>query len=805
MVVEAVGPASYGVAQSYRRVSADDNLDPKEREAATIYTNADLQLRREEHDEAIRVGTEALTLFRELGDMTGQADILCIVARAYINLEKREEANKVIKEELARFRDAGDKSGEAKMMLSFADCNLTSMGDKACAEALESALQARQMFKDLGEAWMEARALLVLARVQHEMPGDLLKSSREALRTAEKAATVFRGLRDRRGEAEALHWQAVALGALEEFPRALRFAYEALAIYKEIGEHLMAALELQAVAEWNLLAGSPEKALPAAEEAMTLVKSLDFNGGREAQMLKFIVRALIGKNEAKEALRIAQEYRASFRSEEDQRSEADVLLLIAECHLNWEGDRLKEAVQAGEEALGIFQALQRTQSVQQCQGFLPTLYIQQNEPQKAKLMVQTLLDQDLPSWEARFQGLNILCSTHVANGEMDEAMKTAHEILDACRTRGDKHKEGPAMLLIADLENRMGEDAKAFTNVQEASVIFREFGDKRGESQALSELAQMHVKREEHKAAARAADRAIPLLKQLADDNGRLEMMILYAQNEVLDLMENLTVNSRTGLEWELLAKASKAAKDAIELSTKLWDSGSQGCALHALAQANILDEKYDEARNHVNEAVSIFKDSGDVWREASALILSAKIYALVKVPEQARDAASQALALCRQCGDEAGERIALEQIGSLSASQHVCNSCGYENVEGAHFCAACGYKLDGSGGGSGGGPALGHRQPVYKLTEGQLTAGPDPEVVRSAVQQVTRSMVGASEDVEADLPLMDLGVTSMAAVMFRQNLMDTLTDAGVGAALPATLIFDYPSVAAITDMLVSS
>lgn len=201
-----------------------------------------------------------------------------------------------------------------------------------------------------------------------------------------------------------------------------------------------------------------------------------------------------------------------------------------------------------------------------------------------------------------------------------------------------------------------------------------------------------------------------------------------------------------------------------------------------------------DDARNHVNEALEIFKECDDSISEGNALVLSARIHDDAKAPDLAREAARQALAVFRRCGDEAGERIALELIDSFQGDQSV------------RFDPITGEPLDGSGPI----PVFGHRRALQPVTPGGDDSlalagkGFDPVVVRECIQSVTKQIVGAADDVEADQPLMDIGVTSMTAVMFRQNLGSELEAAGIGAHLPVTLIFDYPSVAAIADMLVS-
>ena len=56
---------------------------------------------------------------------------------------------------------------------------------------------------------------------------------------------------------------------------------------------------------------------------------------------------------------------------------------------------------------------------------------------------------------------------------------------------------------------------------------------------------------------------------------------------------------------------------------------------------------------------------------------------------------------------------------------------------------------------------------------------------------------VGSGFELPPDMPLRDLGLDSLMAVELR-NAVGT----AVGRALPATLLFDYPSIAALVDHL---
>jgi hypothetical protein len=86
-------------------------------------------------------------------------------------------------------------------------------------------------------------------------------------------------------------------------------------------------------------------------------------------------------------------------------------------------------------------------------------------------------------------------------------------------------------------------------------------------------------------------------------------------------------------------------------------------------------------------------------------------------------------------------------------------------------------------------------REPGAKIT---LAAGMDPKIISDKIVNIAKSIIGDDEDIEVDTPLMQAGITSNTAVILR----DTVSTELVGVNLPPTLMFDYPSVEAITGFI---
>merc|ERR1711972_653521 len=70
---------------------------------------------------------------------------------------------------------------------------------------------------------------------------------------------------------------------------------------------------------------------------------------------------------------------------------------------------------------------------------------------------------------------------------------------------------------------------------------------------------------------------------------------------------------------------------------------------------------------------------------------------------------------------------------------------------------------------------------------------------VKTQITEITKGIIGYDDDIEADMPLMESGLTSDTAVLLRDALVQQLP----GIPLPVTLIFDYPSIASMGELIV--
>merc|ERR1712087_186586 len=87
------------------------------------------------------------------------------------------------------------------------------------------------------------------------------------------------------------------------------------------------------------------------------------------------------------------------------------------------------------------------------------------------------------------------------------------------------------------------------------------------------------------------------------------------------------------------------------------------------------------------------------------------------------------------------------------------------------------------------------------KLAKLDIGAGLSPDILRNQISEVAKGLIGFDEDIEIDMPLMESGLTSNTAVLLR----DALTQQLPGISLPVTLVFDYPSISSMTELIMEN
>ncbi len=210
-----------------------------------------------------------------------------------------------------------------------ADCawlrGLVAYWQERCDEAVARHEEALGIYRELKDRLGEANALRWM--------GDALRMQgryAEALARHEEALGIYRELKYRQGEANALHSMGDALRGQGRYPEALARHEEALGIYRELKDRLGEATALYSMGEALRGQGRDPEALARHEEALGIYRELKSRVG-EANALDSMGDALRRQGRYSEALGRHEEALGIYREVKSRLGEANARRSLGRC------------------------------------------------------------------------------------------------------------------------------------------------------------------------------------------------------------------------------------------------------------------------------------------------------------------------------------------------------------------------------------------------------------------------------------------------------------------------------------------
>jgi len=818
--METISPGASGdnIAIQYTSMADDGAQSKVKREAAMLASVAEKHLDEAvDHKEALKAATEAVGKCYEMGDKDAMADMLRLVIKAYllragiarnekasgastIVTESLKKAEQIAQGELALFRQAGCVRGQAAMLLSSADIMLDKrVGGSSAQVALQAAQEAKALYQKLGDRKMEAVALLTLVTAQ----GAVLHK-REALDCAQQALAIFRESGDKSGEARALHAVAqarVTSDTYAAYTEAIQSAKEALALYEELGDKREQAKALLTIAAMNLERDCPEQAIPPAKQSIALYRQIGRDSGAQMAVISTLVQAHQAMEEDSAALNVATESLAWSQNSGDKRQEVIMHDLLAHTHLHHEN--AEAALSEVKEGLEITKELQDKEGDVRLQLTMCQVQVKQQSlgaamkaVREAVTTLKGMSGMERELGTTHHMRADVLCMTE----EFEEASQAAHDALDAFADGEDISGQGTVLLLIAGLsgasndaldtamqaqelfkktgETRLeGLALSAMVDIQMASQDFekaleiatgrrellQKAGYRREEARALHAIAAVHLASGDANGALRIAKEGMKMARSEGDKLAEVHMSIQAIHSSCVIAAD---AEGDAKASEKAIDEATKIAKDAVAMAKKVARGRLSGPALYW--QGQLLQITFSpDAMTSANSALSAFQREGDALGEAHTMTLLAQCNNSSGNRPKADELLQSALAIFMEKNDPAG----LALVQSMMMVQRPSEQMSFMPMMPAGHA------------GSSAGVAV--------------KKGPDPLFVKNKIRQLVNDALDA-EEISLDTPLMDSGLDSLASVSFRNEVSKEFN-----TQLPASLIFDYPTVTSLTTYMV--
>lgn len=445
----------------------------------------------------------------------------------------------------------------------------------------------------------------------------------------------------------------------------------------------------------------------------------------------------------------------------------------------------KEAVDTLQRALQIARELNDSVLEAQVMSHLSNMHVKRTEMEEAIFAAHDALShREVKDVEGKGVAFQSLTSAHLHNKDFADAERAARAQRDFSRREGHWSGDAQGQLSMAEVLCAERKFDEAVDCAKEAQNLFAEHKDRKGEARALLQVAKARLGAAEYEKALHVAERAQELFLRVNDLLGKCEALRVMAecrskllvkqQGQSTLKLRGRKANAKAPLPWEDLSRAATVSKQAKDAAKEVGDVQAEAAALCVIAQIHVFNGRpQQEILETLDDAMALAIEAGDSKTEATALLLKAETHLQAEELQDALKAARQAELLLKSVEEDGAKAKVEEILNKLRGHEFRVDEAPARQTP-----AAYGYD------------------PRLALP---LVAGPDPELVKKTIQEVTKKMVGKEDDLEQDLPLMDLGINSTNAVIFRNKLTSEFQD----VELPSTLIFDYPTVRSLFGLVI--
>lgn len=806
------------------------------REAAALYSTAEVFLREENIEDCIRECSRAVELFEALGNegMEGLADALFMLVDAHRQLavalqEKPQQALTLATTGLTNFKAAGNRRGEAQMLLALAEINHDKRGRKKRAQSLEEAAQALEIFRSIEDKKSEASTLLVMAMAHYKffMYDDMLQESQSALE-------IIEDLGDKYQMGKALNLVGLSLSSQRRIDGAMDKGRAAVQIWRELGLRRQEAIQSHAMAGWLLYARWPKKALALAEQTLELFRELGPSGlpggvkyRREAMSVYMVIELLTEQKQYKTGLKIAKaafdrfvevdcklgqgmvkdsmsriyialdktdkaieqvdEAREIADSMGDKKWSAKLLFGVAQAHMK--GKALDEAVDTLDKSIALSKAagdLQETQRLQQ--NLIDALLFRQRNPKAAQRVAREAREMAQKSGDKRAEGMATLREGMVmgALSKREEGIRLAKEAQEFFQEAYWPRGEAQCLQFVAEMRSNMGEIDAALESAEERLAVLRELNDLSMEGNALLQVASLHLKDENFAEAEKLAQQAQQLGKKDRNMRVQIEALLCIASGCTTQIVDKPLEDKSSKA---IVDRAVRATNEALQLAGKAENRALRALVLYKRAETMVLARRHQSALRDVCEAAKIFEEVSNYHSLGRCLLLSGNIKHALGQTELGLEDVDRAGLIAQDTNDTTlaneveGFRKALEDRQREAEARSRAPQVAQPQLDAGPAVQT---------------PAAAQAAPEVSAAA-PVSKGLEPEYVRKALGVMVKDAIASEDDdLELDSPFMDAGMDSLSSVALMSMVAKEFQ-----MSLSPSLVFDFPTLRAMEEHLV--
>jgi CHAT domain-containing protein/lipopolysaccharide biosynthesis regulator YciM len=553
--------------------------------------------------------------------------------------------------------------------------------------AVRSYERAAVIWRRLKDPYQEALDLLGSGTVQ-----EALGEKQQALACYERALALNRAAGDKSGEGTSLSHIGRVYYTSGDTKTALEYSTQALSLYESAGDLPGKAMSLSDLGIIAQSTGDAKQALVFFEQALPLFHAIPY-GQMEAATRTNIGRAYRALGEKTKAMDNFVQALAQFRELKDRMQEAITLTDVGGL-LATTGEK-QRAEDYFELALGVFETLGDRADLADVLLSLGSVCRDLGEIPRSKDYFERVLPlvRELGKKSAEGQALNFLGLTYNDLGEKQKALEYYEQSISIFHSLGDRAGEATALDNTGMTYGSLGDRQKALEYYQRALPELRATGDPQAEGTVLSNIGTTYSQLGETQQSLRFLQQAIAILHGVGDGSGEARALnnlgFLYGSigekrkaleyfgqalpivHRTGDRAAEATMLNNIGVMYDDLGEKAKALQYLEEAVPMLQAAGNRSMEATALGNIGKIYSERGEKRKaiqYLQQALPMLRETGNRPIEARTLMNMSLIYADLGEKQVALECIDRSLPLFREVGDRVGEGAALNAAGRLYA-----------------------------------------------------------------------------------------------------------------------------------------
>jgi CHAT domain-containing protein len=397
-----------------------------------------------------------------------------------------------------------------------------------------------------------------------------------ALNSWQQALQIYRALKNRRGEGNALVSLGAGYASLGNYAKAIEYSQQSLAIAREIkdrrGEHLV--LGILGLAYRSL--GNYAKSIEYTQQQLAIAREIKNRRG-EGNALRVLGVTYNYLGDYAKAIEYTQQQLAIAREIKDRRGEGSALDSLGDAYKSL-GDYAK-AIEYSQQSLAIAREIKHRRGEGSALHRLGIAYLNLgNYTKSIEYSQQSLaIARETKDRQGEGNALGSLGVAYLNLGNYTKGIEYSQQSLAIARETKDRQNEGTAQANLGIAYSYLGNYTKGIEYTQQSLAIAREIKNRRGEGLALNNLGVAFFKAGNLTEAEKMLVNAIQVkesMRQLLGSNDANKVSIFEGQARTYRTLQQVRVAQNNPIGALEISERGRA-RAFVDLLSERLSSGS--------------------------------------------------------------------------------------------------------------------------------------------------------------------------------------------------------------------------------------